>query len=67
MEEEPLALSAETNTSSECKSDQPGASAIEALIWTIAHEFVTTMDEFHDAVLNEDESDDPPKVQTAGK
>jgi hypothetical protein len=67
MEEKPLADSAETSSSLECPTDQPGASAIEALIWTITQEFVTTMDEFHDALWNEDESDDPPKVQTAGK
>jgi hypothetical protein len=67
MEEEPTTLSAETNTSPERQAGDPGVNAIEALIWTIAQEFVSTMDEFHDSLWNEDPSDELPKIRTAGK
>lgn len=48
-------------------SGQPGSQAMEALIRAIAQEFVVAFDEFNDAVLTDDDSDDAPKVHTVGK
>jgi hypothetical protein len=65
MEDE-LTLPREPDPIADCKSDQPGAKAVEALVWTIAQEFVDTIDEFCGRLLSEDEGDEPAKTQTAG-
>ena len=47
---------------------QRGIEAAEALAWMIAQEFVATIAEFHDAILSEDETEDPPpKSKAAGR
>lgn len=65
MEDE-LKPPGEAGVTADCKSEQPGPKAVEALVWTIAQEFVQTVDEFCGRLSSEDETDEPAKTRTAG-
>jgi hypothetical protein len=66
MENESPVLTADQDHQPDQNVDQPGAQAVEALVRAIAQEFVLAFDEFHNSLLDEDETDRPPKVQAAG-